>query len=98
MTSNLFWKDILKSVKILGTKEDFIYDGNILETPLWYNPDLRLQIKREWLEKGICSVWDILDNNRKPYSMIEFEERFNLKTNFLEYGSFCIKVKRVLGL
>ena len=29
--------------------------------------------------------------------MIEFEERFDLKTNFLEYGSFCIKIKEYLG-
>ena len=30
--------------------------------------------------------------------MSEFEKKFNLKTNFLEYGSFCIKIKEYLGL
>ena len=97
MTSNPFWKDVLKSVKILGTKEDFIFNENILLTPLWHNPDLRLQIKREWLEKGIYSIWDLLNYDRKPYSMTNFEEKFNLKTSFLEYGAFCIKIQNYLG-
>ena len=80
LTSNLFWIDVLKSVKILSTKEDFIYNEELLITPLWHNPDLRLQIKREWLERGIYSVWDILDCDRKPYSMSDFESRLDLKT------------------
>ena len=84
-------------MKILSTKEDFIYNENLLITSLWHNPNLRLHIKREWLEKGIYSVWDILDCDRKPYSMFDFELRFDLKTNFLEYGAFCIKIKEYLG-
>ena len=77
MTSNPFWKDVLKSVKIFRTKEDFIYNESILLTPLWHNPDLRLQIKREWLEKGLYSIWDLLDYDRKPYYMTNFEEKFS---------------------
>ena len=34
LTSNPFWIDVLKSVKIFGTKEDFIYNENLLVTPL----------------------------------------------------------------
>ena len=97
MTTNPFWIDVLKSIKILGAKEDFVHNENLLLTPLWHNPDLRLQIKREWLEKGIYSVWDLLDYDRKPYSMKDFESMFCIKTNFLEYGSFCIKIKEYLG-
>ena len=44
MTVNPFWKDVLNSLNILGKKEDFIFSENILLTPLWYNPQLRLQI------------------------------------------------------
>ena len=29
--------------------------------------------------------------------MNDFESRFNLRTNFLEYGSFCIKINEYLG-
>ena len=65
---------MLSGLKTLGKKEGFIYSDNILLTPLWYNPELRLQIKREWLETGIYSVWDVLDANRRPYSIQEFED------------------------
>ena len=97
LTSNPFWIDVLKSVTIFSAKEDCMYNENLLVSPLWHNPDLRLQIKKEWLERGIHSVWDILDCDRKPYSMSNFELRFNLKTTFLEYGAFCIKIKGYLG-
>ena len=88
MTSNPFWKDVLKSLKILRTKEDFVFSENILLTPLWYNPQLRLQIKKRWLDSGIQTIYDILDSNMEPYSLRNFEEKFNLKTNVLEYDAF----------
>ena len=88
MTSNPFWKDVLKSLKILRTKEDFVFSENILLTPLWYNPQLRLQLKKRWLDSGIQTIYDILDSNMEPYSLRNFEEKFNLKTNFLEYDAF----------
>ena len=44
MTANPFWKDVLNSLRSLGKKEGFIFSENILLTPLWYNPQLRLQI------------------------------------------------------
>ena len=49
------------------------------------------------MERGIYSVWDILDLDRKPYSMSDFESGYDLKTNFLEYGAFCIRIKEYLG-
>ena len=93
MTFNPFWKDVLGSVKLLGKKDDFMYGDNIIETPLWHNPDLKLQIKREWVETGIYCLWDVLDRIRQPYTKIDFDKKFNLKTNFLEYGSFCIIIR-----
>ena len=34
-----------------------------------------------------------LDEDIKPYSLENFEEQFDLKTNFLEYGAFCRVIK-----
>ena len=33
----------------------------------------------------------------EPYSLKNFEEKFNLKTNFLEYGAFCRVINDYLG-
>ena len=97
MTVNPFWKDVLNSLKILGKKEDFIFSENILLTPLWYNPQLRLQIKKSWLDNAIQTIYDLLDEDMKSYSLENFEEKFNLKNNFLEYGAFCRVIKDYLG-
>ena len=70
--------------------------GNIILTPLWYNGTLQIPIKREWLEKGINTVWDIIDCNRQPMTMEVFKKTYNVKTNFLEYGVICQKVKDYL--
>ena len=82
MTLNPFWKDVLNSLKILGKKEGFIFTDNILLTPLWRNPQLRLQIKKGWLDRGIQIIYDVLDTNRETYSLKKIEEKYNLKTNF----------------
>ena len=58
-------------------------------SPLWYNDRLKLQVRKGWIEKGIIFIWDILDLNRPPLSQVEFEEKYNIKTNFLGYGTLC---------
>ena len=98
MTSNPFWKDVLNSFQIQGKKDDFIFSDNILLTPLWHNPHLRLQIKRGWLDKGIQKIYDILDTNMEPYSLNNFEEKFNLRTNFLEYVFFVWPLRNTLNI
>ena len=70
---------------------------NILLTPLWLNQDLQLPIKRSWKDKGILVVGDMLDRNRCALSQEVFENTYQVKTNFLEYGAFCIKVTNYLG-
>ena len=75
----------------------FTFPENILLTPLWFNPQLRLQILKSWLDSGIQTISDILEANLEPYSLNTFEERFNSKTNFLEYGAFCRIIKDFLS-
>ena len=69
MTENSFWKDVLNSLRVLGKKDGFISSDNILLTPLWHNPQLRLQIKKNWLENGVQIISDLLDDDMKPYSL-----------------------------
>ena len=93
ITFNPFW---LKSLKMLW-KDDKIYIcENIFLTPLWYNNILRLQIKREWLLKGVYNINDLLQANGKFLTQIDFETKFQLQTNVLEYGAVLMKVKAFL--
>ena len=60
-------------------------------------PNKTRRERREWLEKGVYSVWDVLNTDRQPYSLQEFEDRYSLRTDLLEYGSFCIDIKEYIG-
>ena len=97
ITYNSFWKDVLDSIKYLWRTNRMIIPENRLLTPLWMNPDLQIPIKRSWKEKGIFIVSDVLDRNSCTLKLIEFETLYNLKTNFLEYGSFCAKTTNYLN-
>ena len=87
MNFNPFWANVLESLKILMSKDTFISNINILETPLWYNNILQLRIKRSWLERGIYTIWDLMKDNKVILSQEEFENKYDIATNFLEYGA-----------
>ena len=53
LTSNPFWKDVIKSLNIFW-QSDAPYHKNFIKfTPIWLNPNFAIQIKREWITKGI---------------------------------------------
>ena len=64
-----------------------------MPTLLWYNDIFELHIKRDWLAKGIYTIWDILESNRQPMGMEAFESTYNVKTNLSKYGMICKKIK-----
>ena len=91
-TDNPFWKEVLDSLKYLWSNNRMIIPENRLLTPLWLNQDLQIPIKRTWKEKGIYIVNDVLDRNICTMSLTDFQNTYNVKTNFLEYGAFCLKI------
>ena len=92
ITDNPFWKDVLDSIKFLWINNRMIIPENRLLTPLWLNHVLQIPIKRTWKEKGVFIVNDVLDSNRCTLSLTDFQNTYNIKTNFLEYGAFCLKI------
>ena len=87
-----FWKDVLSSLKLLFKSDICININHICATPLWYNSRLRLPLKHNWLNKGISIIGDILTEDCNIMSLEDFQEKFDLKTNFLEYGGFVLTV------
>ena len=93
---NPFWSDFITSIKCLF-KTDIITQMDIIhEVPVWFNPNLRIDLKKEWFDKGIRTLNDIVDTYGKPMDLQTFKEVYQVKTNFLEYGGFCKKIKSFL--
>ena len=96
ITFNPFWVNVLNSLKMLW-KDDKIYIcENIFLTPLWYNNILRLQIKKQWKLNGVYIINDLLQADGKFLTQVEFENKFQIQTNFLEYGAVLMKVRTFL--
>ena len=68
----------------------------IHELPIWFNPNLRINFKKKWFDKGIRTLNDIVNTYGKPMDLAEFRGKFHVTTNFLEYGSFCKQIQNFL--
>lgn len=84
---NPFWKDLMliwaEYCKILPV--DNI--GHILESPLWYNEKIgrgKLFFKN-WHEKGIRVVQDIIAENGNLYTFEQLKTMYNINGTFLHY-------------
>ena len=93
LSINLF---TIKSVKCLFKTDIITHMDVIHEVPIWFNPNLRIDFKKNWFDKGIRTLNDIVDTYGKPMDLQTFQEVYQLKTNFLEYGGFCNKIKSFL--
>ena len=64
ITFNPFWLNVSHSLKMLSKDEKICIPENIFLTPLWYNSVFRLQIKKDWILKGVYTINEILKTNR----------------------------------
>ena len=86
--SNIFWKEVflswVKFVEIQTINEN----GDILSSPLWYNPLISEHevYFSSWFNKGVVTVRDIVDNRGVVLEQKDIQKKFNfLNVNFLEY-------------
>ena len=94
LTSNPFWKDVIKRLHQFWQSEAPYHKSFLKFTPIWLNPNFSIQIKREWMNKGILTIGDFLGTMNVPLTMNEFTTRYEVKTNFLEYHSIISKIKK----
>ena len=48
---------------------------------------------RHWVSAGVLYICDILDDKGKFLSLNSFKDKFNVRTNFIEYGAVVKAVK-----
>ena len=93
-----FWQDVLSGLQILYKSSVCNELSVVCLTPLWYNNSLRLPIKPGWLKKGITTISDVLNENCLSLSLEEFQEKYGISSNFLEYGGFTLTLKLFLDV
>ena len=95
---NKFWRDVFYAwIEIVKNYKPKC-TTDFLRSSLWYNNNIRLGKKtmyyRHWVKNGVNFVNDLIDNNGNFLSLDEFRRKFNIQTNFLEYGAVLNSVKK----
>ena len=84
---NPFWKNTAETmVKLLQNRKPNCL-REILATPMWHNPVLKIQYKKEWNIKGTDLIGDIMDKNLKIWPRDSFNQIKDVEVNFIEYES-----------
>ena len=93
--TNPFWKDILKSWKHFCQSVEPETLEDILNSPLWLNTHIaqgqNIYI-REWYDKGIRNIIDLINLDRNFYQLDELKEKYNVHGTFLDYNSILRKL------
>ena len=103
-TQNLFWKDTFKSWKLITEihKTKTHRERSILAEPLWYNELIKVNSRtvfyKDFFEKGIYYISDLLDENGIFIDFKVFARTFDIKCNFLLYHGLVNAVKSIINI
>ena len=93
--ANPFWKEILRHWNEFCSMVNVETVWQILDSPLWYNKNLiqgtNLFIKN-WYEKGIRLVSDLLDQNGNFHNVESFKRRYSVAGTFLDSQRLIAKI------
>ena len=93
---NPFWKDLMhiwaEFCKILPYENI----GQILDSPLWHNENIGSGkiLFKNWHEKGIRVVFDIIGQNGEFYTFEQLKTMYNINGTFLDYQYLLNKIPR----
>lgn len=94
---NTFWKDVFQSYGTFLKQIQPTSWSEFLQCPLWFNDNLKVGGKpvyfKQWYEKGICFVNDLVDNSGNLKTWRQVQNEFYIRTNFLQYESIlnCVR-------
>ena len=63
---NPFWSDFIRGVDALFKTDIVTLMDIIHETPLWFNPNFRIDLKKTVYDKGIRKINDRVDTYGRP--------------------------------
>ena len=95
---NKFWSDVLIAWSKFCASHVPQNEYDVMTNTLWFNDRIKIGgeciFYNHWAKKGIRFVSDIMDNSGKFLSLNMFKERYNVRTNFIEYGGVVNAVKK----
>ena len=100
--SNPFYKDVV--IALIRLKQKLHNDCKFNKRTdifLWYSDILKVDDKpfilRDWYDKGVRYVSDLVNNEGCLYNFNHFQSIYNVKTNFLRFFGICQAIKSYYG-
>lgn len=96
---NPFWNEVFSAWNDLETKNN-IDKSEINSVCLWKNDNIRIGNRpifyKEWANKGIWLINDLLDDKGNILSFQGFQNTFEIRTNFLTYHGLVCAVRKCI--
>ena len=85
--NNPFWKDLLGHWAFFCEKVKTESVKQILDSPLWFNSNFNIgnRFIKVWFQKGITTIYDLIDRNGNWYDFERLKEACGIKSTFLNY-------------
>lgn len=78
-------------------------NDNVLKVPIWHNKSIKINNKsffyKEWFQKGVVVLNDMIKNSENVvfYRLYEFNQKFNMHTDFLTYQGVINAIKKTFS-
>ena len=90
---NPFWEEVLSAFSDLTQ----FTVNDIACQPLWNNPKIKVNDNviyyKSWCAKGVRFVNDVLKTDGSFLSYFDFQHKYNVHVNFLQYYGFCNAIR-----
>jgi exonuclease III len=99
--TNAFWRDAFHGFREFFSMISLTERKEVLQEPIFYNnkfkKDKETIFYRKWFEKGIYLVKDLTNNEEEFLTFEEFQTKFDVETNFLQYYSCISSIKQYMS-
>ena len=98
---NKFWKDVFTALSNFQKHLHVDWDiSSPYQTPIFCNKNLLVGGKcffyKSWLDKGICYIRDLMDNECNFLEFNAFTQSTSINTNFLQYQGVIECIKKLM--
>ena len=96
--SNPFWIDVLNSWKAFLKCNPASQTEDVLNSPIWFNSEMQHGGKffiKNWYEKGIRNIVDLVNENGVFYDFNQFKTLFNVRGTILDFQGVINRIPQV---
>ena len=94
---NIFWRNVIQSVQYLYMYSNVRGLEHLLSMPLWYNSKMINEKHQSWVDKGLLTIGDLLDDDGDMFTIEYIRGDLGLRCDFLLYNRLKIRIHQVLG-